>query len=249
MIFGFAVFTGSYIQSVIGFAMGMIIMAIVGASAAVPIPVLTAAISIVSFVNCVVALRGHTSAIDWRILRWLMIGQLPAIFVGIYLLGALNEHLRWVLQLLLGLFITLGSLSMMLRPSSRLELSPPWACVSAGIGGGLIGGLFSASGPVIGWFTYRQPLPLAAIRATMLCFFAAATSARTLFVWAQGDLTAEVAQLALLAAPLVIIGAWLGQRLPPPMSEVKLKRSVFYLLFALGLMIIAGAVHLSQAGV
>ncbi|HBK17026.1 MAG TPA: hypothetical protein DDZ38_00200, partial [Gammaproteobacteria bacterium] len=34
--------------------------------------------------------------------------------------------------------------------------------------GGTLGGMFAASGPIIGWFGYRQPLPVGAIRATLL---------------------------------------------------------------------------------
>ena len=240
IIFLGAVFVGSYVQSVSGFAMGLIVIAVVGASGVISLPVLTAAASLITMVNVVVALKGHTEFIDRRIFGWLAAGQLPAIGVGVWLLTWLDRDAQSVLQLLLGLFITLGSLSMMLKPQPLSGPSPNWACFTAGIAGGVIGGMFSASGPIMGWFNYRQPLPLAVIRATLLCSFALTTSTRTLVVGLQGGLTADVLWLSAVAVPLVILGTWLGREMPPPVSEALLKQGAFGLLFCMGLVILLG---------
>lgn len=241
LIFASAVFVASYVQSVIGFAMGMIVMAIVGASDAISVPELTAAVSIISFVNIVVALNGHLGAVHRRLLGWMILGQIPAIFAGLWLLTVLDRDAQSVLRFALGLFVAGGSLSMMIRPVPLPAVSGRATCVVAGIGGGVIGGLFSASGPVIGWFVYRQPLALLTIRATMLCFFGLATFTRTVIVGSHGGLTGEVLWLSAIATPLVALGAWLGRIKPPSLSEIALKRGVFYLLFALGLFIMASA--------
>lgn len=241
LIFAGAVFVASYVQSVIGFAMGMIVMAIVGASDAVSLPELTAAVSIISFVNIVVALKGHLAAVHRRVLGWLIVSQIPAVILGLYLLTVLDRDAQAVLRCLLGLFIAGGSLSMMVRPAPLAAVSGRLGCVAAGLSGGIIGGLFSASGPVIGWFLYRQPLALVTIRATMLCFFGLGTFSRTVIVGIQGGLSGEVWWLSAIAFPLVVIGAWLGRIRPPPLSELALKRAVFFLLFALGLFIMASA--------
>jgi len=241
LIFAGAVFIASYVQSVIGFAMGMIVMAIVGASDAVSLPTLTAAVSIISFVNIVVALNGHLNVVHRRVLGWLILSQIPAILVGLYLLTVLDREAQAVLRFLLGLFIAGGSLSTMIRPAAQATVSGRLSCVAAGLSGGIIGGLFSASGPVIGWFLYRQPLPLVTIRATMLCFFGLGTFSRTVIVGIQGGLSGEVWWLSAIAFPLVVIGAWLGRIKPPPLSDLALKRAVFFLLFALGVFIMASA--------
>ncbi len=238
LVFLSAVFVGSYVQAVSGFAMGMIVIAVTGASGAVPLPVLTAAASLITMVNVGLALKGHTQSIDRRIFLWLAAGQLPAIAVGVWLLTILDTGSQGLLQLLLGLFITLGSLSMMLRPAPLAAPSPNWACFGAGIAGGLVGGLFSASGPIMGWFNYRQPLPLLVIRASLLCSFALTTSARTVVVGLQGGLTGEVLWLSLVALPLVIAGTWLGREVPPPLSEQALKQSAFGVLLVMGLWIL-----------
>ncbi|MFV2089225.1 MAG: TSUP family transporter [Pseudomonadales bacterium] len=243
LIFLAAVFTGSYVQSVTGFAMGMIVIAVVGASGVISLPVLTAAASLITMVNVVVALQGHTRHIDWRIFLLLGAGQIPAIGFGVWLLTQLDREAQWLLELLLGSFITLGSLSMMLRPHPLKQVSPSWACLGAGIAGGVVGGMFSASGPIIGWFNYRQPLGLVVIRATLLCSFALTTTTRTIVVGAQGGLTADVLWLSLVAIPLVVLGTWLGRELPPPVSETTMKRLAFGLLLIMGVWIVFNALR------
>lgn len=241
LVFLSAVFVGSYVQSVSGFAMGLIVIAVVGASGIIGLPVLTAAASLITMVNVVVALKGHTQHIDRRIFLWLAAGQLPAIGAGVWILTWLDRDSQTTLEILLGLFITLGSLSMMLKPRPLSVPSPNWACLTAGLAGGVVGGMFSASGPIMGWFNYRQPLSLAIIRATLLCSFALTTSTRTLVVGVQGGLTAEVLWLSAMAVPLVVLGTWLGREMPPPVTEETIKQGAFALLLVMGLWILAGA--------
>lgn len=241
LVFLVAVLLGSYVQAVTGFAMGMIVIAVTGASGTVPLPVLTAAASLISLLNVALALVGHTRSVNRRIFLWLALGQIPAIGVGVWVLTWLDQDARGVLEVLLGSFIALGSLSMMLRPSPLRAESPSWACFAAGLSGGVVGGMFSASGPIMGWFTYRQPLELAVIRATLLCSFALTTSTRTIVVGVQGGLTASVLLLAGIAVPLVLVGTWLGRELPPPVSEATMKRAAFSLLLLMGVVILVGA--------
>jgi len=239
LIFLTAVFVGSYVQAVTGFAMGMIVIAVVGASQLIALPVLTAAASLITMVNVALALRGNYRHIHRPLFAWLAVGQLPAIWLGVWLLTVLDQDAQWLLQLLLGLFITVGSLSMMLRPKPLDRVSSPAVCTVAGVGAGLIGGMFSASGPIMGWFNYRQPLEVVAIRATLLCSFALTTTTRTVVVGAQGGLTSEVWLLSVLALPLVIAGTWLGREAPPPVTDAKLKQLAFALLLAMGVWILA----------
>jgi uncharacterized membrane protein YfcA len=243
LVFLSAVLVGSYVQSVAGFALGMIVIAVAGASGTVPLPVLTAAASLISLLNVALALIGHTRSIHRRIFLWLALGQMPAIAIGVWLLAWLDRDAQWVLKLLLGTFITLGSLSMMLKPKPLARESSSWACFGAGLAGGVVGGLFSASGPIMGWFNYRQPLELSVIRATLLSSFALTTSTRTVVVGYSGGLTADVLLLTAAAVPLVLAGTWLGRELPPPVSETTLKRMAFGLLLVMGLSLLAGGLE------
>ena len=242
LVFALAVFVGSYVQAVTGFALGMIVIAVVGGSGVISLPVLTAAASIVTMVNVALALKGHVRMIQRNLFLPLAAGQLPAIWAGVALLTVLDQEAQIVLQLLLGGFITLGCLSMMLRPEPRRGVSKPPVSFAVGLAGGVVGGLFSASGPIMGWFCYRQPLEVAAIRATLLASFALTTSTRTVVVGFQGGLTPDVWWLVVMGLPLVVAGTWLGRELPPPVADSTLRRGAFGLLLAMGLWILVAAV-------
>ena len=103
-----------------------------------------------------------------------------------------------------------------------------------------MGGMFSASGPILGWFGYSQPLSLAPIRATLLASFVLTTSTRTVFVGVEGGLTKTVLGYALAAMPLVVLGTWLGRNLAPPVSEAVIKRAAYFLLLGMGVWILLG---------
>ena len=238
-----AAFLGSYIQSVTGFGLGMIVMAVVGANGSIPLPVLAAIVSLITALNIAMSLKGRLPSVDRRIFGWMAAGQVPAVIVGVIAAVVLDREARWVLELLLGLFIIAGSVSMLARPVARTATSANWACLCAGMSGGMMGGLFAASGPVLGWFGYRQPLQVAVIRATLLSSFALASVTRIGTVAVQGGITFEVVKLSLIAAPLVGFGAWLGRKRPPPFSDAQMKRSVFALLLVMGAIITSNAIY------
>ena len=240
-VFAFALFLGSYVQSVTGFAMGMIAIAILGGVNLVSIGVVTAAVSLLSLLNAVLALRGQVRHIRWRFYALLAAGQIPAIGAGVWLQTTLGRDALWLLELLLGAFIVLGSLSMMLRPEPRGTPSGRLACLAAGAAGGLVGGMFSASGPVMGWFNYRQPFGLLQIRATLLGCFVVTTSVRTIVVGAAGDLTRDVWWLTAFGVPAVVIGTWLGRNYPPALGDAVLRRTAFGVLLLTGAWVVARA--------
>jgi uncharacterized membrane protein YfcA len=247
-VFLLCVFVATYVQTVTGFAMGMIILAVIGGLRLMDIPTLTAVASLMSLANVVLALRSTAGHIQWNLYLWLSLGQLPGIALGVWCITYLDGEARWLAELLLGSFITLGSLSMMLRPHSKSAVSPWYSSLGAGIAGGIVGGMFSASGPVLGWFNYRQPLPLNAIRATLFASFALTTLLRTVVVGSQGGLTSDVWLYSALALPLVVAATWLGRHFPPALPEASMKRLAFGLLVAMGLWIIVSALVIGRNG-
>lgn len=234
MLFLLVTALGSYVQAVTGFAMGMIIIAVLVGGGLLAVPLITAVVSLLALVNVAMALRGHGHHLHRGLFGWVAAGMLPAITIGVWLLGRLDTRATWLLELLLGLFIVAGSLSMLLRPRLRQTVSAPWARLIAGFSGGLVGGMFAASGPVMGWFTYRQPLRVAEIRTTLLASFALTTSFRTVAVGISGGLTREVWTLFLVGVPVVLAGTWAGARFPPAVSEPALKKLAFVLLLLMG---------------
>ena len=226
--FVIAALLGAYVQSVAGFAMGLLIIACVSSARLVAIDTAAAVVSLLSFVNIALSLRGHYHLVHGRIFRALVVGQAPAIVLGVWFLGV---------------FLIAGSGSMMFPPRLRITPSGTPAAAVAGFTGGVLGGLFAASGPVIGWFCYRQPLPITEIRATLLGCFAVSTAIRVLTVGLGGGLDRAVWQLALTSLPAVLLGTWLGRSFPPPVTEATLRRIAFLLLTLMGIWITASAIH------
>lgn len=245
MLFALVVLAGSYIQAVAGFAMGMLIIAALTSVQLLDVATGTAVVSLLSLANIFMSLHGHYHHVHGRVFGLLAIGQVPGVGVGLWTLLVLSDAAQQILELLLGVFIVLGSLAMMLRPEPQREVSGPLACIAAGAAGGVLGGMFSASGPVLGWFSYRQPLSVAEIRATLLGCFAVTTLWRTVLVGAAGGLTAEVWLLAATGLPIVFLGTWLGRRFAPPLTEQSMRRVAFGLLLLMGASILLGVVHQS----
>jgi uncharacterized membrane protein YfcA len=240
---------GSYVQTVAGFALGMIAVAVIGGLRLLDIPTLAAMISLLSMLNASLSLGGHTQHVHRPMLMWLAVGIVPGLLLGYWLMLYLNDNQLWILELCLGVFITVGGLSMSIRPRSWARESRGAFTWCMGAIGGILGGLFSASGPLLGWFAYSQPLPLAVIRATLLSYFFLATAMRTIIVFFEGSLSASVLLYGALGAPAVILGAWLGRRFPPVVSEQALKRGVFMLLLLMGLWICASSINRGLNGV
>ena len=240
---------GSYVQAVAGFALGMIAVAVIGGLRLLDIPTLAAVVSLLSMLNASLSLGGHTQHVHRPMLMWLAIGIVPGLLLGYGLMLYLDGNRLWLLELCLGVFITAGGLSMSIRPRSWSHESRKPFIWCMGAIGGTLGGLFSASGPLLGWFAYSQPLPVAVIRATLLSYFFLATAIRTIIVFFEGSLSASVLFYGALGAPVVILGAWLGRRFPPVVSEQSLKRGVFMLLLLMGLWICVSAMNTGLNGV
>lgn len=241
LLFLATVLVGSYIQAVAGFAMAMIIVAVVGGLRLMDVPTLGAVVSLMTILNVTIALRGHAHEIHLRIFFWLGVGQVPAIFLGLYLMLWMDGSTRWLLELCLGVFITVGGLSMFLRAHPWTKASSPFVSCVVGVVGGTMGGMFSASGPVLGWFAYNQPLPIAVIRATLLASFMLTTGTRTVVVAFTGGITEQVLSYAAIGLPAVVLGTWCGRMFAPPVTEMVIKRGAYLLLLSMGVWILVRA--------
>ena len=126
IIFLLITLLGSYIQAVAGFAMGMLIVAVAGGLRLIEIETLAAVVSILSLTNSALSLWGQSRYVHWRLFVWLAAGQLPALVLGLYFLDQLGANARWLLELCLGVFLTLGALGMLLKPKPLQRVSPSW---------------------------------------------------------------------------------------------------------------------------
>ncbi|WP_207062157.1 sulfite exporter TauE/SafE family protein [Motiliproteus sp. SC1-56] len=220
----------SYIQAVAGFAFGLILMGAASVLGLAPIGFAAIVVSFTSLVNILVALRGRRRQILGDVAVALLVGLVPGLALGVWLLAYLSNHATDALRLLLGLTILGGGLVLMLRPSPYRQRSRGWTFALTGFMGGVSGGLFSVAGPPIVFHLYRQPEVMLRLSSTLLMVFGVATLGRILLVGLQGQITEAVLTTSALAIPVVVAGTLAGRHFPPPLSETELRRLCFLLL-------------------
>ncbi len=232
---------GAYVQTVTGFALGLIVVGGITLFDLAPIAFTAIVVSFTALTNNLLALHRGLHHIDRRAVGFTLLGMLPAVFLGVWLLTRLHGQSVQELRILLGGVILAGGLLLALHPQPRLQRTAPWADATAGVVGGVLGGMFAIGGPPLVFHFYRQPLSLATIRATLLATFTVATAARLWYVGMTGEITLPVLELSLLCLPVVFIATVLGRRYPPPLPELAMRRVAFGLLGLIGLLLLTGA--------
>jgi uncharacterized membrane protein YfcA len=230
--------TGAFIQTITGFAMGLITMAGVATLAIADISFSAAVVSFISLVNALVALRHGYRQVDWYYVRHIVIGLVPALIIGVVTLTWLSEHFYDFLRTLLGVTIVLAGSMLMISPNAFDEKSSPAMITLAGTLGGLLAGLYSAGGAPLAYFMYRQPLSINTIRFTLLMVFALSTAIRAVIVGVAGQLDMSIIKMSFAAIPLVVIVTLATTRLVPFIPDKMVRGIVFVVLTASGVFLV-----------
>ncbi|TEA78877.1 sulfite exporter TauE/SafE family protein [Allopusillimonas ginsengisoli] len=236
--FALVVLVAVYFHTVTGFGVAMVIMGLASSAGIVSVATLASVVSIVTLMNGV-ALRGNLHHVPWKIVGVMAVAVLPASVVGVLLLDYLSSEAADVIQVLLGLIIVHGGVSLAWRPTPLSTVSGQGSFAYYGFLGGLIGGMFGIPGPPLIYHLYRQPMSLAQIRSALIFLNAFIAGARTLFVMVQGQLHTPEIVLSALCLPLVVVATLAGKRFPPPCSAATMRRIAFVLLVVMGLTLIA----------
>ena len=234
LLFAGTALLAAYVQTVSGFALGLIVMGAVGAFHLAPIAFAALVVSMISLFNVLSALWGRWHDVHRPTLKAAAAAMIPGVLVGLALLDWLQSAWLEGLRGLLGGFILAAGLLLMLRPHPRPAPSPPWKASVWGAVAGLFGGLFSTAGPPIVYHLYREPIGIPVIRATLLAFFAVATLVRIGATGAAGAIDAAVLTWVAAGLPAVLLGTWLGRLFPPHLPDLAMRRIAFVLLAGLG---------------
>ena len=237
IVFLIAVAIGAWVQATSGFALGLIVMAIVQLTGVMSLADAAAVISVLAFLNITVALFDTYNDVDKKLFLCLIAGQLPAIGVGVWILNYLGREAVSVLELIFGLFLVLGSLSLSINPQPQPTRSKSPMTIAVGAAGGIFGGMFAASGPIVGWFSYRQPIVIASIRASLLAMLGVTTITRTVIVTIDGIFNRTLLLLIACGVPVVFCATWFAKKYLPRLTDHQFRRSVFILTLAVGLWI------------
>lgn len=232
---------GTYVQTVTGFALGIIVMGTVTVFDLVPIAFTSVVISLLTFVNGVVALKGNLKALDVKRVIYTCSAMFPALALGLYLLNYMSSELSYLLQLLLGVAVIGAGFMIMLKPEPLQKPSSKYAFAASGASAGLLAGMFSMAGPPLVYTFYRQPFELLTIRLCLLSIFLISAVARTSMVGIQGNLTMDMFIFSACCIPVVTLFTAIGKKFPPPVSAANLRRLAFGLLIIIGCSLLISA--------
>ncbi|MCW5711403.1 TSUP family transporter [Shinella sp.] len=237
----------SYVQTLTGFALGLLMMGGVGLTGLVPLPDAAVLVGILGLVNAAQVLAKGWRDIARREFLLVIFISLAFLVLGYWLLGLLlAASLDW-LKLVLGAIIILSSLQLLLRPTPFATPSGPGSFVFFGAIAGVMGGLFSTAGPPLVYHFYRQPLRAVSIRETLVAIFAVNGLLRLVLVGLAGNMPSASFWWGLLCIPVVMAFTLLARRYPPPLTPMGLRRVAFCLLFLSGISL-AGPAFLKLFG-
>ncbi len=176
------------------------------------------------------------SLVDWRALRWLVLGAVMGTPFGIYFIAAVPpEPMRFIL----GLILLVSVLVTWRRPSSQRWR--PTSPATAGVGAisGVLSGGTAMSGPPIVLYFLAVPVSPAVGRASMMMFFLCSATIALLFGVSAGVYPTKTFVLAGLSLPALLAGAILGAKLfaysePTTYRQVALSMLGTIAVFALG---------------
>ena len=227
---------GSYIQTITGFAFGLVVMSAAALFSLVSLDVAAFAVSVLSFIICAIGLVGGLwRQVNLKILGIFFLSSIPATGYGVYLLSSLEDNALYWLQLALGLTIIFACAMTLVKPKKNPTHSTPWAFFLCGGFAGILGGLFSTAGPPISYLMYRQPVSLNVITASLLSVFFISCLARISITTIAGQVTMEMVWLSVIGVPCVLLTSLLAKRYPPNVSPEVIKRVAMVLLLLSGI--------------
>ena len=248
LLFLACVALATYAQTMTGFAFGLVLLGLSGVFQLASVSEVANVVSVLSLVNAAVTLARAKPQVNWSLMRPAMASCLIGVGAGVAALAWISGSMTVLLQLLLGCTI-LGCAVLLVARAQPLErVSSRGSFVFFGAVSGVLGGLFSSAGPPMVYHLYRQPLPLATIRNSLLVLFSLNAIVRLTLVTGQGAFKASSFWLSLLALPVVIGVTWVARRYITADSMKTVKRIVFVLLLAAGLGLIVPAFKALAAG-
>lgn len=229
------IFFGAFTQSLTGFGIGLVTMAmlpaLLGLHAATPLVALAGAV-----LEATMLIRYHES-LQVKSIWQLLVASTLAIPFGLYFLAQLNEQIA---LFLLGL--TLASYAVYALIGFRLpELRhPSWAWL-LGVISGMLGGAYNTSGPpVIIYGNCRRWSPQE-FKSNLSGFFIVNSLIVVSTHWWSGNYTPSVMTAFWGALPALFLGFWAGQSLDRWLSAEMFRKIVLVLLVGLGIRLILGS--------
>ncbi len=231
------------VQSITGFALVLVLLGLVGLFDLAPLRDAVNVATVLAVTNAFVALRGSKNQVDWPMLRQTSVGTVVGVTAGVVLMAWLSANAVLVLRLLLGVVVVACAVLVLRRAEPLPQRSSRVSFLATGVVSGVLGGLFSASGPPLVYQLYRQPLTLDAVRDTLVALLAVGSILRLVLVIPGGQFSVLSVKLSVIAVPVVMGITWWMKRHPPAWKRETVLKLVCGLLVVTGVGLIAPAIQ------
>jgi uncharacterized membrane protein YfcA len=223
-----AVFIGSFTQSLSGFGVALVAMAIL--PSVLGLRVATPLVALVSITLEALMLARYHASLQIKSIWQLLAASLIAIPFGVFYLRRVDERIA---LLILGVVIVIYALYALIGfRLPRLE-HPAWAWLT-GLLSGMLGGAYNTSGPpVVAYGNCRGWSPQE-FKSNLSGFFILNSLMVVSAHGLGGNFTAEVMDVFWRTLPALIIGFLLGQGLDRWLNPMIFRRVVLVLLVLLG---------------
>jgi uncharacterized membrane protein YfcA len=231
----------SSLQNITGFALALILLGLTGLFELAPLPDVANVATVLSLANAAIQLRGTHKSLRWSAWRNTAGGSVFGVAAGVALLAWLSANVVMVLRLLLGLVVIACAIVVLVRTKPLAQQSSRTSFGAYGFLSGLLGGLFSASGPPLVYHFYRQPWELDSLRDTLVASLSFGSLLRLALVIPSGQFSPRALWLSALSLPVVMGITWFMRRYPPGWPREAVLKIVCGLLVITGVGLIGPA--------
>ncbi len=173
--------------------------------------------------------------IDWQKLWPLIIGLLPGIPLGIYMLKHTDDGV--IKKIMGGVLVSFVLWNLLIRSQRRYSLSRFWALLG-GFASGVLSGTSAMAGPPVLMYITLNQWEENLTRATLQFFFFVSGTYVLLGLSVEKMLTIDVLRSTLFHLPVVILGGVMGYYVFRRISSRFFNRILLYLLLTTGLFLI-----------
>lgn len=224
-------FAAAFLQSATGFGMALVCTAFV--PLLLPVKDAIAFVSIACFIATIFIMLANRAGLSFRHAGPLALGMCLGIPFGYY--GLRNVDGTLVVRVL-GVTLMLIALAEFLQSRYRGTWKLPEKSGGLfGLIGGVITGAFNVGGPPVVIYAYSRPWSKTETVAILQSVFLTGSLTRNALMWQAGEYTRELLLLVLASIPAAVVGIWLGKMTLDRVPQLWLRRTVFFLIFVIGL--------------
>jgi uncharacterized protein len=230
-----AVFVGSFVRGYSGFGSGMIWAG--GLSLVLPPVVVVPSIFLLDLAASAHLVPRVWKDIDWRSLRWLLLGAVVATPLGLHLLAKLpGDVIRAAIAV-----IVLAVTGLLWRGFSLRTMPGPRTALFAGVLSGFLCGGFGIGGPPAILLYFSAPTTVGVSRASLIGYLFGLDVISVALGSLQGLYTREVRYWTLVLVLPMLLGIVLGHRHFLRAEPRRFRRFVLLLLAALSIAVLLRA--------